>query len=274
MERGFGEDTAVMDIISNGNNKKLREVEKLLSKASYRKTEQKFVIEGLKTFLELDISEIECVFLSESIYGRLETAEYRDRLKRLKHYIVRDDIFKQISDTKTPQGICIIAKQKKYDLEDLLHTSSSLILLEHLQDPGNLGTIFRTALSAGIDAVIMDKETVDIYNPKIVRSALGAISKLPFVYVEDIKEVLPQLKARGFYTYAASLQAKIFYDEADFTKKSAIVIGNESNGLSKALTDVSDEGIKLPMHNGMESLNAAVATSILVYELERQRRRL
>lgn len=263
-----------MDIITNGNNKKLKEVEKLLSKASYRKVEQKFVIEGLKTFLELDISEIDSVFLSESIYEKLEADEYRDRLKHLRYYIVKDEIFKQISDTKTPQGICIVAKQKTYDVQKVIDTASSLIVLERLQDPGNLGTIFRTALSAGVDAILMDKETVDIYNPKIVRSALGAISKLPFVYVEDLKEWIPKLQERGFRMYAASLQAKIFYDEADFTKKSAILIGNESVGLSKELTEISDVCIKLPMHNGMESLNAAVATSILVYELERQRRRL
>lgn len=263
-----------MDIISNGNNKKIKEIEKLLSKASYRKVEKKFVIEGLKTFLELDIDEIDGVFLSESIYEKMDTPEYRNRLEKLNYYIVKDDIFKSISDTKTPQGICIIARQKNYDLERVIETSDSLILLERLQDPGNLGTIFRTALSAGIDAIIMDKETADIYNPKIVRSALGAISKLPFVYVEDMKDVMPKLKIKGFQSYAASLQAKIFYDEADFTNKSAILIGNESNGLSKELTDLSDEYIKLPMHGGMESLNAAVATSILVYELERQRRRL
>ena len=146
-----------------------------------------------------------------------------------------------------------------------------VIILESLQDPGNLGTIVRTALGAGATGIIMNQTTVDIYSPKVVRSTMGALFKMPHLVVEDLHATMEELKAKGVSLYAAHLKGEKFYDEFDFNKPCGFLIGNEGNGLTKETADLASDYLKIPMEGGLESLNASVAAAILMYEVHRQR---
>ena len=171
----------------------------------------------------------------------------------------------------TPQGVLALVKMMKYSLEDLLEQEKPLFLvLENLQDPGNLGTILRTGEGAGINGVIMSHDTVDIYNPKVTRSTMGSIFRVPFVYVDDLLEVAETMKQKNIITYAAHLNGTD-YTKEDYQKGTAFFIGNEGNGLTDKLTDKVQKKIKIPMCGKVESLNAAMASGLLVYEARRQR---
>ncbi|MEG0792709.1 MAG: RNA methyltransferase, partial [Lachnospiraceae bacterium] len=137
---------------------------------------------------------------------------------------------------------------------------------------GNLGTILRTAEGAGVTGVIMSSDCVDIYNPKTIRSTMGSIFRMPFLYTEEMNELLKKLKNNNIRTFAAHLEGKTFYDQEDYTGKIAFLIGNEGNGLHREIAEQADTWIKIPMHGQVESLNVAIATSILMYEVCRQRR--
>ena len=146
-----------------------------------------------------------------------------------------------------------------------------LVLLEDLQDPGNLGTILRTGEGAGITGVIMSKKTVDIFNPKTIRATMGSIYRVPFLYVEDLGETVEMLRERGIRVYAAHLQGQTYYSSFSFTGGTAFLIGNEGNGLRRETAEQADSYLKIPMEGRVESLNAAIAASLLVYEAHRQR---
>ncbi len=146
------------------------------------------------------------------------------------------------------------------------------IVLENLQDPGNLGTIFRAGEAAGVDGIIMSRQTVDIYNPKTIRSTMGSIYRVPFLYTDDLCGTIRMMQKQGIDVYAAQLHADKYYDEYDYRRSCAFLIGNEGNGLSEEATACADAYLKIPMKGKVESLNAAVASSILLYEAFRQRR--
>ena len=138
-------------------------------------------------------------------------------------------------------------------------------MLEGLQDPGNLGTILRTGEAAGISGLIMDENTADIYSPKVVRSTMGSIFRVPFIRVDSAAGLVPRLKEAGYTICSASLEGSISLEKAHFKKDSVLVIGNEGSGISGQLTDLSDMAVRIPMEGKVESLNAAVSASILMY---------
>jgi len=156
----------------------------------------------------------------------------------------------------------LLKKNKKHAL---------FLLLEDIQDPGNLGTMFRAGEGAGIDGVIMTKNTVDIFNPKVIRSTMGSIYRVPFVITDDILQSIADLQAEGITVYAAHLKESVDYDLQDYTKSTAFLIGNEANGLKDETAKRADCYIKIPMQGQVESLNAAVASSVLMYEAARQK---
>ena len=187
--------------------------------------------------------------------------------------IVSDSVFQHMSDTKTPQGILCIVKQNTYNIEELLKIENPhFMVLDNLQDPGNLGTIVRTAEGAGVNAVFLSKESVDIYNPKTIRSTMGSIYRVPVVYVEDLISLLEVFKEKGIKSYAAHLEGKNSYDKEDYEGGTAILIGNEGNGLRDEVSNAADIWVQIPMQGQVESLNAAIAASILMFEVARQRR--
>lgn len=178
-----------------------------------------------------------------------------------------------MSDTRTPQGILSVIRRPHYTLEQLIDVPSPLlVILENLQDPGNLGTILRTGEGAGITGVILSGETADIFHPKTIRATMGSIFRVPFVQVEHLKEALGQLQQRGIHTYAAHLSGETYYDRFSFREGTAFLIGNEGNGLSRETAEMADSLLKIPMEGKVESLNASVAAALLMYEAHRQRR--
>lgn len=265
-------------MISSTANSKVKQVVAWQTKAKERKKDGVFIVEGLRMFEEAPISWISQVYVSSKcLAGLREGNDSRDkvvlqRLKEISYEEVTDDVFAKMSDTQTPQGILSVLHRPSYSLNDMLGESPLVMILEDLQDPGNLGTILRTGEGAGISGVIMSKDTVDIFNPKVIRATMGSIYRMPFVYVDDVKEAMDILHIEGIHTYAAHLQGKDYYDTFDFKKGTAFLIGNEGNGLKKETADRAKSYLKIPMEGKVESLNAAIAASLLMYEAHRQRK--
>ena len=141
------------------------------------------------------------------------------------------------------------------------------LILEDIQDPGNLGTMIRTGEGAGVDGILMSKGTVDIYNPKTIRSTMGSLYRVPFLYTGDLTQTIGQLQKTGIRVYAAHLKGTKSYREPDYAEGAAFLIGNEGNGLKEETAALADEYIRIPMQGKLESLNAAVAAALLMYEV-------
>ena len=171
-----------------------------------------------------------------------------------------------------PQQVLAVFEKlnSQIDINDI--AKKLTLVTDGVQDPGNLGTILRTAEGAGVDGVILSKESVDIYNPKTIRSTMGSVYRLPFLYVDSIEAILPVLKKHHVHTYAAHLKGKNSYEQENYCGGTAFFIGNEGNGLTDHLSSQADTLIRIPMEGKLESLNAAVASAILMYESYRQRR--
>ncbi len=225
-------------------------------------------------FLEAPADWVSKVYLSDRLSG---DAEILARLEResLLWETVEDRIFRSISDTQTPQGVLTVLKTPAWQPEQLLSRQKDplLVVLEDLQDPGNAGTIFRTAEAAGVSLVLLTRTCVDVTSPKVIRSTMGGIYRLPFAYVEDVREARELLGGFGVRLAAAHLQGENNYDEEDYRGGTAFLIGNEGKGLTEEASALADIKVKIPMCGKVESLNAAMAAGILLYEAYRQRRR-
>ena len=264
-------------MITSTSNARVKGLVNLIKKKKARDADNIYVVEGIRMFKEVPIEELKEVYVSESFYKK-ERDVVEEVLKGsgIKPELLADMVYAHISDTKSPQGILCVVHRKEHTLKQIMGISKEgaahMIVLEHLQDPGNLGTIFRTAEAAGVTGIILDKECVDIYNPKTIRSTMGAIYRVPFVYVDDLHLAINKLKEKDISVYAAHLEESVDYDEPDYTKGCAFLIGNEGNGLMKETADLADSYIKIPMAGQVESLNAAVAATVLMFEVSRQRR--
>ena len=236
-------------------SKKIKEVRALLSRTSMRRKTGLFVIEGERICSEAPAEETEAVYVSET-YLKEHPETHAD-------YIIRDRDMGAIFDTQHPQGILSVVRQRQLRAEDLTGRDTYL-LLETIQDPGNLGTIIRTAEAAGVDAVIMDRGCADIYSPKVARSTMGAIFRLPFAYTESIAEYAKILTDDGVTVYAAHLNGQDITGRSPAPRK-AYMIGNEGNGLTDEAASAAREIIRIPMEGKTESLNAAVSAAILCY---------
>lgn len=257
-------------MITSNSNAQVKRLLQLQKKSKARNEEQVFLVEGLRMFLEVPEERVEKVYISETLYNRKKQDL---NLEKFSVEILSDSVFGNVSDTKTPQGILCIVKQQKYDIEELLKIKNPhFIVLDNLQDPGNLGTIVRTAEGAGVDAVFLSKESVDIYNPKTIRSTMGSIYRMPVIYIEELLELLEIFRKKGIKSYAAHLEGKNSYDKEDYKGGTAILIGNEGNGLRDEVANSADVWVQIPMQGKVESLNAAIAASILMFEVYRQRR--
>ena len=239
-------------MISSTTNKQVKFVNALVKKAKTRREEELFVAEGLRMCSEIPKDRIHTLYISEAFSKTKECKVLREGVKHIE--LVTDEVFKSLSDTQSPQGILALVKQYHYTL-----------------DPGNLGTILRAGEGAGVTGVVMDANTADIYNPKVIRSTMGSVLRMPFVYAEDLHETLETLKQKKVRLFAAHLKGKNAYDLEDYTGDTAFLIGNEANGLTDE-TAAMDTYVRIPMEGRVESLNAAVAASVLMFEAARQRR--
>ena len=268
----FNSDKGI-NMISSTSNQQIKNIQNLMKKAKERKKQNVFIVEGPKMCFEAPHKLLKAVYISESFYKENRYAKELNSVEAVTE-VVSDQVFKTISDTQTPQGIMAIVQMPEYKLEDVINKEQPhILILESIQDPGNLGTMIRTGEGAGISGIIMNKTTVDIFNPKTVRATMGSLYRVPFFIAEDLPEAIAKLKENGIRLYAAHLKGKMSYDKPDYTKPCGFLIGNEGNGLSDEIADLADNYIKIPMAGKVESLNAAISATLLMYECSRQRRR-
>lgn len=265
-------------MITSYSNQSVKEVIQLNQKAKMRDRQDLFVAEGVKMFAEAPAERINRVYIARRAESDLRS-EYGEKLDKLRVDIVADDVFDKMSDTKTPQGILCLVSRSHYKTEDLLAARADkkhalFIILEDLQDPGNLGTVFRTGEGCGVNGIIMSSRTADVYNPKVIRSTMGSVYRVPFLYTDDLCGMIRTLQDHDISVYAAHLCGTKFYDECDYHSGTAFLIGNEGNGLREETARCADRLIRIPMEGKVESLNAAVASSVLLYEAYRQRRNI
>lgn len=260
-------------MITSSANARVKQIVQWQNKARERRRAGVFLAEGIKMYEEAPEHMIREVYLSPDMEQKAKTQERLwNKLQQTGYETVDGEVFAKMSDTQTPQGILTVLKQPEYQLEELLQCSNPcFFILENLQDPGNLGTIVRTGEGAGITGVIMSSQTVDIFNPKTIRATMGSIYRVPFLYVQDLSQVMDRLKEQGIHTYAAHLKGQDYYDSFSFKEPTAFLIGNEGNGLTKDLANQAEHYLKIPMEGKVESLNAAIAAALLMYETHRQR---
>ena len=314
-------------LISSKDNQTIKEIKKL-KESKYRK--EKFIVEGFKMLQEAvnEGADIEIVVVKtgnkellenvNKLLGRLNqsyetgnellTYKYVKRLPRIIE--VTENVFMQLTDVKTPQGVLAVIRKnvednvsdfedenenenenknenenenenendalkdgvnsRQIDCLNKINTGADYVLaVDGVQDPGNLGTIIRTADSANLKQILVSKDTVDAYSPKVIRSTMGSIYRVKIVECENLADVLDELKKHKFQIVSTSLDTENSIYDIDYRKK-VVVIGNEGNGVSKEIQDLSDYKVKIPMLGKTESLNASVATGIMIYEYVRQ----
>jgi len=262
-------------LISSSTNSQIKNILLLQKKAKARNESKSFVIEGIKMYKEIPSDMIIKTYVSEEFYNSNKDVISSNNGFIIGDYeIVSDKVFKEISQTVTPQGIMAIVKQPKYDFESIIKKDKlTLVFLEDLRDPGNLGTIIRTAEGANVDGIVLSKESVDVFNPKVIRSTMGAVYRMPFIYEDNFTDALiNKYKKAGIHLYAAYLDNSNDYAKVFYNSKTGIIIGNEANGISDKVKDIANSLIKIPMTGSVESLNAAISAAVIMYEIYRQNR--
>ena len=264
------------DKITSMTNPRIRRLVELRKKAKLRRETGLFIIEGTRLCMDTPERFLEEVYVTEDWLRTAAPAD-AEKIQRFHPLILAEEVMAKAADTDTPQGILCAARMPVWTREDLLKgpgrtPAPLLLILEDVRDPGNLGTIFRTAEAAGATGILMSRGTVDLFNPKVVRATMSAIFRMPFYISNDLCSEVCALREKGIRSYAAHLGGKRIYDELPLTQGCAFLIGNEGNGLTEALTAQADEKIIIPMAGSAESLNAAMAAGILMYEAARQRR--
>ncbi|WP_300258545.1 TrmH family RNA methyltransferase [Clostridium sp.] len=251
--------------IESKNNNLFKEIKKLKEK-KYRIKSNKYIIEGLR-FLEEAIKSkvsIDSIIFTESF--KVKNPELFLKInENIKLIQINESLLKQLCSTENPQGVVGVINMKNKELK----SGELVVLVDKVQDPGNMGTIIRTAHAAGASGIVMTKGTVDIYNDKTLRSTMGSIFYIPIVE-DDSLDFVKSLKDGGYKLVVSSLQGKNNFFEENLQGKVIIAVGNEGNGVSDEVYDIADIKVKIPMPGEAESLNVAVATSIMIYEKIRQ----
>ena len=254
-------------MITSSSNQQMKNIALLNRKAKARREQGIFVVEGRKMFQEAPREWIRKVYLSESFEKTNEIS-----MDGIEYEVVDDRVFSSVCDTATPQGILTLVQIPSYKEEEVLGGKYPfLIVLEDLHDPGNVGTILRTAEGAGVTGIIVSRRTADLFQPKTIRATMGSIYRMPFLETEDPVGYLSRLSRAGIRTYAAHLGGTQSYRVQDYTGPCALLIGNEGNGLTDEMAEQADVLVRIPMEGKVESLNAAIASAVLMYEVHGQR---
>lgn len=260
-----------MQVISSKDNESIKHIKKLKDK-KYRDINKEFIIEGIKLIREAieEKAEIKQIIICDNcLDSDIIPKELMYEIAKYECVYVTESIFKVISDVNTPQGILAIIGRNAGEAQ-IDYTQDIIVALDDIQDPGNLGTILRTVDSIGLNQILVSKGTADSYNPKVVRSTMGAIFRVKMIECENLENTLKEVKKHKFKLVVTSLQTEKSLYDINFDKK-LIVIGNEANGVEQKIQDLADEKIKIPMLGKTESLNASVATGIVLYEYVRQK---
>ena len=262
-------------MITSRDNALIKKVIKLHTAAGRKKAGQYFT-EGIRSVGQaLDVkAPVAEVIFSDRVHGLGGGGELMDRVREagLRTVEVSENLFKAMCDTESPQHIMAVIDIKECDREGILSIKEPLLLIvDGIQDPGNLGTIIRTADGAGASAVLLLKGTTDPYSPKVIRSTMGSLFSIPVLREKDAGELFDTLHKKGIRLIAASPVGGTPYWDIDFRGGIGIIIGNEANGISEQVMEYSDQSVMLPMPGRAESLNAAVACGVLIYKALEQR---
>ena len=258
-------------MISSKDNEFIKHVKKLKDK-KYRDLSNEYIIEGIKLIEEAikeeaQINQIVICDDCEKTQNIPKNLMYE--IAKYECAYVANKVFNTISQVNSPQGIfAVVEKNNKNKQID--YKQDIIIALDNIQDPGNLGTILRTADSIGLNQILVSKGTVDVYNPKVVRSTMGAIFRVKVIECEDIVKAIKETKKHKFKLVVTTPNTQDTIYNINYNKK-VIAIGNEANGVSKEIQDLADYKVKIPMLGKTESLNASVATGIVLYEYVRQK---
>ncbi len=268
-----------MQVISSKDNEIIKHIKKLKDK-KYRDLNNEYIIEGVKIIKEAinEKANIKKVIICD------DCEKTSSIPKELMYEVAKQDcifvtskLFESLTDVTNPQGILAIVEKNTVksssnveNEKEIDYNQDIIVVLDDIQDPGNLGTILRTLDSIGINQILVSKGTADSYNPKVVRSTMGAIFRVKIIECEELEKTLKDIKKHKFEIVVTSLQAKDSIYDIDYKKK-VIVIGNEANGVEEKIQNLANKKVKIPMLGKSESLNAAVATGIILYEYVRQK---
>ncbi len=243
--------------ITSIKNPKIKEIYSLYDKKE-RLINKKFIVEGYHLVEEASKHNLLCYIVSTN----------KDDFKKYQTdgYLVNEVVIKKLSTTLSSQGIIGVVKMAQYDIDDIIRSRQKFIILDNVNDPGNFGTIIRTAAAFGIDAIFVSNETVDLYNEKVVRATQGAIFKIPVIKT-DLEFLISELKKKDVYIYGTSLDARIRIQDVSRKDRFAVVFGNEANGVRDEIKNLTNQNFVIPMKNDMESLNVAVACALAIYYL-------
>lgn len=259
-----------MQVISSKDNEIVKNIKKLKEK-KFRELNKQFVVEGIKLVGEAigEKADIDCLIVCEDCVndGTIDKKLLYE-IAKFKCIYVTEKVFESISDVTSPQGILAVINRK--DENGVIdYDEDFIVVLDGIQDPGNLGTILRTVDAAGLKQIVLSKETADCYNPKVVRSTMGGIFRVNIIRSENICETLKDMQHNGFEVVVTSLDTEDSVYDINYNKK-VVVIGNEANGVSKEVQQLADIKVKIPMPGKTESLNASVAAGIMIYEYVRR----
>ena len=244
-------------MITSKGNPQLKTLRKLMSSSRERRMSGLFVVEGVRLFCEVPKELLQEIWLTEAGYEALKA-----ELEGMKNVqLVSDEVMKSCSDTVNPQGVIAVVKKPRTGVD--INKKGKILLLDGIKDPGNMGTIIRTAEAAGVKAVYVSADCVDVFNPKVIRSTMGSIFRVP-VITADLLKLTDDLKNRNIPVYACSLDAEKYIDEVDMTDP-AIIIGSEAAGIKKELQDAASLKVKIKMYGQVESLNAAIAAAVMMF---------
>ncbi|MHC1682323.1 MAG: TrmH family RNA methyltransferase [Clostridiaceae bacterium] len=257
-----------MKKITSKDNIIIKEAKKLKEK-KYRTEKNSFLIEGFRFIEEAIKSDynVEKMFIDEDALEKCYEFDILNNIDdSIEIYIVNKLIINLLSDTENSQGIIAIVRDK---IREVSREDGFYIFVDKVQDPGNLGTIIRSADASGAKGVILNNGTVDLYNEKTLRSTMGSIFKLPVILDKNLA-LLKELKANGFKVIGSSLNTKHNFFDINLKSKIIIVVGNEGRGMSSEIDELCDSLVKIPMPGNAESLNVAIAASIMMFEVVRQ----
>lgn len=277
--------------LTSVNNDRVKDITKLIKSAKRRRESRSFVAEGIRLVSEVPPEKLISLYIEETFYEKLDKSQdydesdfergFRDRIMALikaaeekeSFFLVNDAVMYKLSDTETPQGILAVVEMQDMEAENLLTDDDMpfIIVMDGLQDPGNMGTIIRTAEGAGVTGILISSDSVDPYSPKVVRATMGALFRMKLCISTDLKGDISLLKEKGITVFGTHLSGKEFYDE-DFRIPSAFLIGNEGKGLKDDVAETADRLLRIPMKGRVESLNAGVSAAVVMYEVLRQRR--
>lgn len=261
-----------MQVISSKENEIIKNIKKLKEK-KYRDLNNEYIIEGIKVIQEAiqENAKIKQIIICDDCEKNSNISqEMMYEIAKYECIYVTNKIFTSLTDVKNPQGIMAIVEKNSSKEEEIDYNQDVIVALDDIQDPGNLGTILRTVDSIGINQILVSKGTADSYNPKVVRSTMGAIFRVKIIECEDLEKTLKEIKKHKFEILVTSLQTENSIYDIKYNKK-VIVIGNEANGVEEKIQNMADVKVKIPMLGKTESLNASVATGIILYEYVRQK---